>query len=172
MSESIFGASQRDNPGLAAKRMAAGIICNGGSLMAEPKTSMSHPSAAFGPRPDADEWRKTAMEQIESFWLGQRKLLDEYESFSKQWLERRRVATSATLDTMKKMCTSKDPGEWVKTYNDWLAGSFARLGSDSRDAMEEGVKLWTELTQSMNSGFSSMMPRGNGEPAERMGKSR
>ncbi len=139
--------------------------------MAEPKASSSNESPVFAQRPDADEWRKTAIEQIESFWAGQKKLLDEYESFSKHWLDRRRVATSATLDTMRKMASSKDPADWVKAYNDWLAGSFARLGSDSRDAMEEGVKLWTELSQSVNSGFAAMMPR-DGDTPERPTKPR
>ena len=71
--------------------------------------------------------RKSMLQQMERFWQGQKKLLDEYESFSRAMLERRKSATEATLDLLKKMSTAADGTEWAKCCTDWVTGSVTRM---------------------------------------------
>jgi hypothetical protein len=98
--------------------------------------------------------RKSMLHQMERFWESQRKLLDEYESFSRAMLERRRSAADSTLDTLRKMGACTDGADWAKCYSDWLAGSFARVAEDSRDVLQEGWKLFSEASQTMTAGMA------------------
>ena len=98
--------------------------------------------------------RKSMLHQMERFWEGQRKLLDEYESFSRAMLERRRSAAESTLDTLRKMSSVSDGAEWAKCCSDWMTGSFARVAEDSRDMIQEGWKLFTEVSQTMTEGMA------------------
>ena len=98
--------------------------------------------------------RKSMLHQMERFWEGQRKMLDEYESFSRAMLERRRTAAESTLDTLRKMGTCSDGTEWAKCYSDWLTGSFTRVAEDSRDMIQEGWKMFAEVSQSMSQGMA------------------
>lgn len=101
-----------------------------------------------------DAWRQTMLHQFERFWEGQRKLLDEYQSFSRALLDRRRVATDATLETVRKLGTATDGADWAKCYSEWLSGSFARMAEDGRDFIEEGMKVMGEVSQTMSAGIA------------------
>jgi hypothetical protein len=98
--------------------------------------------------------RKSMLHQMERFWEGQRKMLDQYESFSRALLERRRTAAESTLDTLRKMGACADGTEWAKCYSDWLTGSFTRVAEDSRDMIQEGWKMFAEVSQSMSQGMA------------------
>ncbi len=98
--------------------------------------------------------RKSMLHQMERFWEGQRKLLDEYETFSRSLLERRRVAAEATLDTLRKMSTATDGAEWAKCCSDWFTGSMTRVAEDSRDMIQEGLKVFAEVSQNMTAGMA------------------
>jgi len=98
--------------------------------------------------------RKSMLHQMERFWEGQRKLLDEYESFSRAMLERRRAAAESTLDTLRKMCAASDGSEWAKCCSDWLAGSFTRVAEDSRDMIQESWKMFAEVSQTATAGMA------------------
>jgi prefoldin subunit 5 len=98
--------------------------------------------------------RKSMLHQMERFWEGQRKLLEECESFSCTMLERRRAAAESTLDTLRKMGAASDGSEWAKCCGDWFAGSFARSAEDSRDVIQESWKIFAEMSQSMTAGMA------------------
>ncbi len=98
--------------------------------------------------------RKSMLHQMERFWEGQRKLLDEYESFSKGMLERRRNATEATLDAVRKMSSCADGSEWAKCYSDWFTGSWTRVAEDSRDMIQESFKVLNEVSQTVSAGWA------------------
>jgi len=98
--------------------------------------------------------RKSMLHRMERFWEGQRKLLDEYESFSRAMLERRRSAAEATLDTVRKMGAAADGAEWAKCCSDWLTGSFTRVAEDSRDMITEGWKMFADVSQAMTEGMA------------------
>lgn len=98
--------------------------------------------------------RKSMLHQIERFWEGQRKLLDEYESFSRAMLDRRRSAAESALDTLRKMGTVADGAEWARCCSDWLTGSFARVAEDSRDMIQESWKIFSEVSQTMTEGMA------------------
>src|SRR5690348_13887539 len=93
--------------------------------------------------------RKSMLHQMERFWEGQRKILEEYDSFSRAMLERRRTATQSTLDTLRRMGSAADGAEWTQCCSDWLTGSFARVAEDSREMVQEGWKLLAEVSQTM-----------------------
>lgn len=98
--------------------------------------------------------RTSMLHQMERFWEGQRKFLDEYESFSRALLERRRVAAESTLDTLRKMSAASDGAEWTKCCSDWMTGSFTRVAEDSRDMIQEGWKLFSDAAQTMTAGVA------------------
>jgi hypothetical protein len=98
--------------------------------------------------------RKSMLHQMERFWEGQRKILDEYESFSRAMLERRRTAAVSTLETLRKMGSASDGAEWAKCCSDWLTGSFARVAEDSRDMIQESWKMFSEVSQNMTQGMA------------------
>jgi hypothetical protein len=98
--------------------------------------------------------RKSMMTQMQRFWEGQRKMLDEYESFSRTMLERRRSAAESTLDALRKMSGSADTAEWTKCCSDWFTGSVTRMADDSRDMLTESFKIWAEMSQAMTAGMA------------------
>ena len=98
--------------------------------------------------------RQSMLHQMERFWEGQRKLLDEYENFSRAMLERRRNAAESTLDTLRKMGACSDGAEFAQCCSDWLTGSFARVAEDSRDMIQEGWKMFAEASQTMSAGMA------------------
>lgn len=112
------------------------------------------PFRAFMDAGTGEPLRKSMMNQMERFWEGQRKMLDEYESFSRAILERRRSATEATLDALRKMGTSSDGAEWAKCCSDWFNGSMTRAAEDSRDMISEGFKMLAEVSQAMTAGMA------------------
>jgi hypothetical protein len=112
----------------------------------------SNPFTAFLQSAAGDAWREAMLRQSARFWEAQRKMLDEYEVFSRTLLARRRAATEATLETMRKLGACRDNSDWAQCCSDWLAGSFARMAADSRDLFEEGMKMVSEMTESMSAG--------------------
>jgi hypothetical protein len=138
--------------------------------MAETSMPKFDPFKSFAQLGANDAWRKNASEQVEKFWVQQKKLLSEFETFSHQLLERRRVATDAALDMARRLAGCKDPTEWTKCCNDWMVGSMARMADDSRDLMQEGMKVVSELSKSMNADMSAIVEAtraANAEPAEK-----
>jgi phasin protein len=109
---------------------------------------------AFFESAAGDAWRSAMLRQTERFWEAQRKLLDEYETFSRTLLERRRTATEAALETVRKMGACRDGGDWAQCCSDWIAGSVARVAADSRDMLEESMKVLSDFGQSMSAGMS------------------
>jgi hypothetical protein len=112
------------------------------------------PFRAFMDAGAGEPLRKSMMSQMERFWEGQRKMLDEYETFSRAMLERRRSAAESTLDTLRKMGATADGTEWTKCCSDWFTGSVARIAEDSRDMITEGFKMWSEVSQAMTAGMA------------------
>jgi hypothetical protein len=111
------------------------------------------PFRAFIDAGAAEAWRKSMFQQMERFWEGQKKLIDEYQSFSRTLLDRRKAATDATLETVRKMTASTDGSEWAKCASDWLSGSITRMTDDGRDLIQEGMKVMAELSQSVSAGM-------------------
>jgi hypothetical protein len=114
----------------------------------------SNPFTAFLQSAGGDAWREAMVRQSAGFWEAQRKLLDEYEALSRTLLARRRAATEATLETMRKLGACRDNSDWAQCCSDWLAGSFARMAADSRDLFEEGMKMVSEMTASVSAATS------------------
>lgn len=98
--------------------------------------------------------RKSMLQQMERFWEGQRKWLHEYESFSRTLLERRHSAADAALDMLRRMGTTADGAEWAKCCSDWLTGSFTRVAEDGRDMIQEGWKMFADVSQALTEGMA------------------
>lgn len=110
------------------------------------------PFRAFMDAGASEPFRQSVLHQMERFWEGQRKWLNEYESFARAMLDRRRSATEATLDTLRKMSSSTDGAEWVKCCSDWFADSLTRVAEDGRDVIQEGMKVLAEVSQDVTAG--------------------
>ena len=118
---------------------------------------MFDPLQFFGQNGSGEALSKAMLQPFENFWESQKHALGEYQKLTSAMLERRRAGTEAALDAVHKMQHCKNPAEWASCYNEWLGDSFARLAKDGIDLMDESVKIWTELSQSVNTGLSSAM---------------
>lgn len=112
----------------------------------------SNPFTAFLQSAAGDAWREAMVRQSARFWEAQKRMLDEYEELSRTLLARRRAATEAAIETMRKLGACRDNSDWTACCGDWLAGSFARMAADSRDLLEEGMKLMSEMAEGMSAG--------------------
>ncbi len=127
----------------------------------------SNPFEAFLKSAAGDAWREAMVRQSARFWEAQKRMLDEYEALSRTLLARRRAATEAALETMRKFGECRDNSDWSKCCGDWLAGSFARMAADSRDLLEEGMKMISEVAESMSAGMSDSAETAKKEAAAR-----
>lgn len=76
--------------------------------------------------------------QQEQFWKAQGRILEEAETFSKAWFERRHEATQSALDALRKMNgNGADPAAAMRAVADWQQGSFKRMADD----MQQWVAL-------------------------------
>ncbi len=123
----------------------------------------SSPMKAFLESEAGEAWRSAMLRQSERFWEAQRKLLDEYEGLSRTLIERRRAATEATLESLRKLCACRDGSDWAQCCSDWLAGSFARVAADGRDIFEEGMKMMSEIAQGMSAGIPGVADKAAAE---------
>ena len=114
----------------------------------------SNPFTAFFQSAAGDAWRDAMLRGGERFWEAQRKWLDDYETLSRTLLGRRRAATEATLDTMRKLCACRDNSEWAQCCAEWASGSVTRIAADGRDMLEEGLKMMSNVAASLSAELS------------------
>ncbi|WP_101067954.1 phasin family protein [Roseovarius salinarum] len=73
--------------------------------------------------------------QVEQFWAAQEKMLDETETFTRHWFERRHEAARTALDAARKASASgtSDPAEAMQAMRDWQQHSMERMTADARE---------------------------------------
>jgi len=78
-----------------------------------------------------------AAPQLEQVMTVQEGMLEQAETFTRHWIERRQEAVDTGLEALKEMnSTDKpDPVAAMQTIADWQRGSFERLTEDFRDWM-------------------------------------
>jgi hypothetical protein len=84
-----------------------------------------------------------------SFWSGQNDVLNEMQTFAKDWFERRHAGTRAALEACESMCAAKTPAEWFAVYQKWLMGATERLMADGLACQNEVRKLGEVLGPSL-----------------------
>jgi hypothetical protein len=85
------------------------------------------------------EARDVAKTQAERFWKAQSKILDNFESLSKSWLDRRRQGTKEALEASVKMFECKDASEFNACCNEWMSSSIDRWIADGRALGEQSI---------------------------------
>jgi len=78
-------------------------------------------------------------------------LLDSFELFTGAWLDRRRAANQATLETWTRICDCEDPAEAGAIYNEWLSGSIDRMIAGSRLASEQTLRMFQQMMELLES---------------------
>ena len=79
-----------------------------------------------------------ARPQIEQFWKAQEDILEETETFSKAWFERRHEAARTALEALRRMNRDgADASSATRAMVDWQQGSLRRLNED--------LQQWVEL---------------------------
>lgn len=120
---------------------------------------------------DPKELRSLSRAQAERFWRMQAHLLENFETMSRAWLERRRAATEAALRTATKICDCNDPAEAASACNEFLAGSMERLAEDGRAMGELSMKLFQDMAGAMEAAApttaTGAAPRAPAEKAPR-----
>jgi len=78
-----------------------------------------------------------AAPKVEQVMKVQEGMLEQAETFTRHWIERRQEAADTTLEALREMnSTDKpDPVAAMQTIADWQRGSFERLTEDFRDWM-------------------------------------
>ncbi len=78
--------------------------------------------------------------QMERFWKMQDNLLDEVETFSRGWFERRHEAARSALDTVRRTTgTDADPSGAMRAVAEWQQYALQRLVAD----VEQWIGLWS-----------------------------
>ena len=91
----------------------------------------------------------TVQENARRFWAGQTDVLNEMQTFSEGWFERRHAGTKAALEACESMCAAKTPTEWLSAYQEWLTGAAERLMADGLACQSEIRKLSEGLAPSL-----------------------
>ncbi len=104
----------------------------------------SNTSSWFG---DSEDGRKNAKQSAERFWQAQSKILDNFESLSDAWLQRRKHGTAEALATATRICECKDPQEIGGIYNEWLSRSLDRWVADGRAISEQSMQVLQQVIE-------------------------
>ena len=107
------------------------------TMKAEPASAI--PTAAFGvpmtrlmsgPMEALLQWQADALKAAEPVMMG--------------WLERRRDATAATLETIEKLGRCTDLSEAAQVQGEWIDGVLKRLNADLQTLTEHAMALSQE----------------------------
>lgn len=87
--------------------------------------------------------------QIEHFWEAQEKILDESETFARNWFERRHEATRSAMSAAKGVTRagSTDPATAARALADWHSRSLERMAEDLRDWFDMCSRCAGHLTR-------------------------
>lgn len=101
--------------------------------------------------------------QMEQFWKAQDGMLDDAQTFTKAWFERRHDATRSALEIVRKVSgNSADPSGAMQAMVDWQQGSFRRLAEDMQE--------WVELCSSCAGRMTDAEVEAGKEGAEEVAK--
>jgi hypothetical protein len=95
----------------------------------------------------SEQVRASLGRQAEGFWHAQAQVLDNMETLTKGWFERRRADATEALQAAQSMSASTGMTDAVQVYQRWLQSSFERLAADSAEAQALLLKLsgaWLE----------------------------
>jgi hypothetical protein len=98
---------------------------------------------------DSEDGRKNAKQSAERFWQAQSKILDNFESLSNAWLERRKHGTAEALATTTRICECKDPQEIGSIYNEWFSRSLDRWVADGRAISEQSMQALQQVIETV-----------------------
>ncbi len=99
------------------------------------------PEAAAAP-----EWPEAVQVQMEAMLHDQAELLDETQKMMAAWTKRRQEAMEAGFRTLERVSKSKDAGDMVAAYGEWLNASMGRIMADMLAAQAGALRL-AELSQ-------------------------
>lgn len=87
--------------------------------------------------------------QIEQFWDAQEKLLNEAETFTHHWFQRRHEATRTALDTARKATSAGDgdPATAMQAMMGWQRHSLERMAEDAREWFEMVSRCTGQVTE-------------------------
>jgi len=92
---------------------------------AEQWTSMMQ--KAFLP---TSEISTTLRENAHRFWENQDKILQNMQTFSNSWFERRHTGTQSASDCSDRMCSTETIVDMMQAYQEWARGAFERMMTD------------------------------------------
>lgn len=94
----------------------------------------------------APEWPEAVQVQMEAMLHDQAELLDETQKMMAAWTKRRQEAMEAGFRTLDKVSKSRDAGDMVAAYGEWLSSSMGRIMADMMAAQAGALRL-AELGQ-------------------------
>lgn len=92
------------------------------------------------------EWPEAVQVQMEAMLHDQAELLDETQKMMAAWTKRRQEAMEAGFRTLEKVSKSRDAGDMVAAYGEWLSSSMGRIMADMLAAQAGALRL-AELSQ-------------------------
>lgn len=85
--------------------------------------------------------------QMEQFWKAQDGILEEAETYSRAWFERRHEATRSAIDAVRKMNgNGSDPAAALQAMTEWQQHSLQRLVEDAQEWVELCTRCASRVT--------------------------
>lgn len=72
----------------------------------------------------------TLRENAHRFWENQDKFLNNMQTFSNSWFERRHTGTKSASECSDRMCSTETIVDLMQAYQDWARGAFERMMAD------------------------------------------
>ena len=87
--------------------------------------------------------------QVEHFWQAQDAILNDAETFARNWFERRHTATRTALNAAKDVTKldNADPAAAMKVMSDWQSHSMERIAEDVQEWMDLCTRCSAHITQ-------------------------
>jgi hypothetical protein len=73
----------------------------------------------------------TLRDNARHFWEMQDKVLDDMQTFSNGWFERRHTGTHSACEAAERMCGTNTMVDAVQAYQDWARGVYERIMADA-----------------------------------------
>lgn len=117
--------------------------------MANTRQTNKKSTASTGPVQALSSLSPLVGPQVHQFWDMQERLLNEVETFSKHWFERRHTAARTALQTTAAMFETgtTDPAAAAKALHDWQMQSAERITED----VQEWIDLCTRSAELVTS---------------------
>lgn len=112
-----------------------------------------------------------AVPQVEQVLKAQQSMLEQAETFTRHWIERRQEAVETALEAMTEMQSAdkSDPAAAMRAIADWQRGSVERLTTDMQEWMALCMQAGQLTTAAQSKSAQSKAPSSGSDKGKATG---